>query len=38
VNTEASATESVGYQSKQSKPWFYDECSKLFGRRKQAKL
>jgi hypothetical protein len=34
-----SAQESLGYcESKHRKPWFDEECSKLFDRRKQAKL
>jgi hypothetical protein len=36
---KASATDSPGYYKlKQHKLWFDDECSKLLGQRKQAKL
>jgi len=38
-NIKTSATQSLGYyELKQHKPWFDEECSKLLGRRKQAKL
>jgi len=38
-NIKAPATESVAYYKlKQYKPQFEDECSKLLGERKQAKL
>jgi hypothetical protein len=38
-NIKTSAEESLGhYELQQRKPWFYDECSKLIDRRKQAKL
>jgi hypothetical protein len=38
-NIKISAQESLGYcESKHRKPWFDNECSKLVGRRKQAKL
>jgi uncharacterized FlaG/YvyC family protein len=38
-NIKISAQESLGYsESKHSKPWFDDECSKLVHQRKQAKL
>jgi hypothetical protein len=38
-NIKSSAKESLGhYELQQHKQWFYDECSKLIDRRKQAKL
>jgi hypothetical protein len=38
-NIKISAQESLGYrESKDRKPWFDEEGSKLFGRRKQTKL
>jgi hypothetical protein len=38
-NIRISAKESIGLcESKSYKPWFNDECLKLFDRRKQAKL
>jgi hypothetical protein len=38
-NIKISAQERLGYsESKNRKPWFYEECSKLFDRRRQAKL
>jgi hypothetical protein len=38
-NTEASATESLGYyELKQHKPLYVEECSKLLEQKKQAKL
>jgi hypothetical protein len=38
-NSETSAKDNLGYQKlKHNKPWFDDECSKLIGQRRQAKL
>jgi hypothetical protein len=38
-NIKISVQESLGYcESKHYQPWFYEECSKLVDRRKQAKL
>jgi hypothetical protein len=37
-NIKASTTESLGYDLKQHKLWFDDECSKLLGHRKESKL
>jgi hypothetical protein len=38
-NIKISAKDNLGYQKlKRNKPWFDDECSKLIGQWKQAKL
>jgi hypothetical protein len=38
-NIKSSAKDNLGYQKlKHNKPWFADECSKLIGQRKEAKL
>jgi hypothetical protein len=38
-NIKISAKETLGlYTQKQHKPWFDEECSQVFGQRKQAKM